>query len=191
MRPILAAIAAVALMGGLEACGTATPYQPRVEGAHEGGYSEERLAPDRWRVLFSGNTLTSRETVESYLLYRAAELTVQQGADWFETKEARTETRTHAYLQQDPYYGEGFGAAYGWGWRPNWRAYRPDRGWREVDPAKDDMFWTDPAELKEVTRYVASVQIVIGKSPMPAGQRVFDARMVMQSLGPGIARPRG
>ena len=33
---------------------------------------------DRWKVSFSGNSLTDRNTVETYLLYRAAELTDQQ-----------------------------------------------------------------------------------------------------------------
>ncbi len=42
----------------------------------EGGYTSAQLAPDRWQVTFSGNSLTSRETVEDYLLYRAAELTL-------------------------------------------------------------------------------------------------------------------
>ena len=86
---IVASLALTALLG---ACTTATPYQPNISGQKvQGGYSEQQVEPDRFRVTFSGNSLTSRETVEGYLLYRAAELTVQQGYDWFEIVE-RDET---------------------------------------------------------------------------------------------------
>jgi len=65
----------VALAAGLTACATPTPYQPNIRGqAASGGYSEVRIEPDRFRVNFAGNSLTSRETVEGYLLFRAAEL---------------------------------------------------------------------------------------------------------------------
>jgi hypothetical protein len=42
------------------------------------GYSDQQIESNRFRVSFAGNSLTARETVERYLLYRAAELTVQQ-----------------------------------------------------------------------------------------------------------------
>ena len=65
-------------------CATSTPYQPEMAGQSiHGGYSEQRLGDNRYRVNFDGNTLTSRERVEGYMLYRAAELTVQTGNDWF------------------------------------------------------------------------------------------------------------
>ena len=88
------AAAAIVLSLGLAACETATPYQPNIPGqATSGGYSESRLEPDRWRVNFVGNTMTSRETVEGYLLYRAAELTLQNGDDWFAMVDRNTERR--------------------------------------------------------------------------------------------------
>ena len=75
---------AVCLAAGLGGCETPTPYQPIVRGhTAAGGYSEVRLEPGRWRVSFSGNSLTSRETVDGYLLFRSAELTLQNGDDWF------------------------------------------------------------------------------------------------------------
>ena len=77
----LLAAGAAAVM--IAACATPTPYQPigaRGTGA-SGGFSDVRLAENRYRVTFAGNSLTTRERVETYLLYRAAELTVQQGFD--------------------------------------------------------------------------------------------------------------
>ena len=79
-RALMAVLAAVALTGGLAACETATPYQqlnPNNRAA--GGYRDSRLDGTHWRVSFSGNSVTSRETVERYLLYRAAELATSQG----------------------------------------------------------------------------------------------------------------
>ena len=68
-RLLLAAAAALSLA----ACATPTPYQPLVRnGTATGGYTETRISSDRFRVSFQGNTITDRETVERYLLYRAA-----------------------------------------------------------------------------------------------------------------------
>jgi hypothetical protein len=89
MKRLIFAVAASAL--ALSACETATPYQPAVAGnSQSGGYSDQQLEANRWMVTFSGNDLTSRETVERYLLFRAAELTLNQGYDWFETNDRNT-----------------------------------------------------------------------------------------------------
>ena len=81
----------------LSACATATPYQPNIAVQPgrpvPGGFSEQRIEPERYRVSFAGNSLTSRETVESYLLYRAAELTQAQGFDWFTIADRRSPDR--------------------------------------------------------------------------------------------------
>ncbi len=74
----LAALVLASLV--LTGCATATPYQA-VNKGH--GYSEQRLEADRYRVSFAGNTRTSYDTVADYLLYRAAELTLENGYDYF------------------------------------------------------------------------------------------------------------
>ncbi len=110
------AIAAIAAAGlALGSCMTATPYQPAVgTGSYRTGYSDEAIESDRFRVSFAGNSLTSRETVERYLLYRAAELTLQKGFDHFVLVSRDTETKTNTYVDQR------WGPSYGpWGyWRP-------------------------------------------------------------------------
>ncbi len=74
-RGILGALAVLLLAG----CVTA--YQPR--GA-TGGYEEEKLADDTYRVSFFGNGNTPRGVVLKYFLYRCAELTLQRGYAYFE-----------------------------------------------------------------------------------------------------------
>lgn len=57
-----------------------TPYQPAVGGF---GYSDQRLERTRWRVTFTSSGSTPPATADIYLLYRAAELTLQNDHDWF------------------------------------------------------------------------------------------------------------
>ena len=112
--------AAVAAGLALSACETATPYQPLGAGGGEGGYSDHQVEANRFTVSFSGNSVTSRETVERYLLYRAAELTLNQGYDWFAAVDRHTDQKTQVYA--DPWaYGAGWGGGF---WGPRWRIYR-------------------------------------------------------------------
>lgn len=171
----------------LSACATATPYQPNVPGQQaSGGFSEQRIEANRFRVNFAGNSLTSRETVERYLLYRSAEVTVDQGFDWFSLVERETDRRTRTYVNPDPYGPFG---SYGW-WRPSWRYYGSSWGWRRWDPWYGDPFWADRMDTRTIEKFEASAEIVLGKGPKPAGDpRAFDARDVMTNLGPSIQRP--
>lgn len=57
-----------------------TPYRPQTL---EGGYADTRVNVDTFNVVFQGNAQTSRQTAETYALYRCAELTVESGFDYF------------------------------------------------------------------------------------------------------------
>ena len=176
----IAAAAAAAL--SLAACATATPDQPRLPGqAQQGGYSDARIEANRFRVDFAGNSLTSRDTVETYLLYRAAELTVNQGYDWFAMAERKTDKKVNTYVNN---YGP-----YGYGWAPSWRYYGRF-GWRTWDPFWGDPFWANNIDVQTVEKYDASAEIVMYRGPKPGDNpRAFDARDVMANLGSKIVRP--
>ncbi|WP_454716120.1 CC0125/CC1285 family lipoprotein [Caulobacter segnis] len=186
-------VAALATVAGLSACATATPYQPNIAGqSASGGFSDLRLEIDRYRVSFAGNTLTSRETVERYLLYRAAELTTQQGYDWFETADRRTDRNARTVVDVDPFMRPGFGYGAGYGaWRPSWRYFGPRYGgWRSWDPYWGDPFFTNRAEVRTIQKFEATAEIVLHKGPKPAGDpSAYDAREIMDSLGASIQRP--
>ena len=186
-----AALAASALLvATLAACATATPYQPNIRGqATSGGFSEVRLEADRFRVNFAGNSLTSRETVEGYLLYRAAELTVAQGYDWFAVVDRQTDRDARTYVEPDPFYRPWYGPSYNF-WRPSWRYYGGGYGWRSWDPFFGDPFWGDRMDVLTVERFEASAEIVMHRGAKPqADTRAFDARAVMDNLGPRVLRP--
>jgi len=187
-RPALFLVS-LALAAVLAACETATPYQPNVPGnATSGGFSDSRLEANRYRVTFAGNSLTSRETVEGYLLYRAAELTVAQGFDTFVIVDRRTERDRHSYVEPDPLYHPWYGPGFGY-WRPHWRYYGRGYGWRGWDPYWGDPFWADRVNVQTIEKFDASAEILMTHGPKDAADpKAFDARAVMANLGPRIQR---
>lgn len=181
----------LAITAGLAGCTTATPYQPDLRGSQvSGGFSETRVTNDRFRVQFRGNTLTSRDTVERYLLYRAAELTLAQGYDWFEIDDRRTDRTQRTYVE--PQLGPRFGYGFGYGmWQPSWRYYGAGFGWRSWDPYFGDPFFADRMDIRTVQQFEAGAEIILHRGPTPEGSaRAFDARQVKQNLEPTIVRPQ-
>src|SRR5476651_832409 len=186
MTKFSAALAtALILSAGLSACVSPTPYQPAVKGGlASGGYSESRIEPNRWRVNFAGNTMTSRETVEGYLLFRAAELTLQNGYDWFSINDRQTDAKSRTYVQPDPLYHPWYGPGFGY-WRPSWRFRGRGFGWRTWDP-----FFGDRYDVQTIQNFEASAEIVTHKGAKPADDpRAFDARAVVENLKPKIQYP--
>ncbi|WP_421788620.1 CC0125/CC1285 family lipoprotein [Hyphobacterium sp.] len=169
-------LTAVLLMAGLllAACATPTPYQASGSDGGVYGYSEQRIERDRYRITFSGNSLTDRETVETYLLYRAAELTRESGYDSFTVIDRYTDEETR-YWGGDPYYSSFF---------VDYRYYHPRWGWY----GWHDPFWND-TRYREVTRYEASAEIVMGRRLAGDGANDFNAGEVLRNLGPDIVRP--
>lgn len=73
---------AILAFAALTACARPTPYQAALDSSQD-GYIEREIGTDQYRVGFTGNGITPRETVDRYLLYRAAELTRDKGYDYF------------------------------------------------------------------------------------------------------------
>lgn len=188
-KSVALAVAAV-VAAGLAACATPTPYQPNLPGQKSaGGYSELRVEENRFRVNFQGNTLTSRESVEGYLLFRAAELTVQNGYDWFSIADRATDKQSRTYVEPDPLYRPWYGPRFSY-WRPSWRYAGRGFGWRTWDPFWGDPFWGDRVDVRTVDRFEASAEIIMGKGAKPADDaRAFDARSVIENLRPRIQYP--
>ncbi|MEP2101714.1 MAG: hypothetical protein ABJP02_09405 [Parasphingorhabdus sp.] len=183
-------ITALMLTLVLVACATATPYQPNIYGQKvSGGYSDKRLTDDRYRVDFAGNIFTSRDRVEGYLLYRAAELTDQNDYDWFMLIDHTTERDRRTYVDRSPRYDPWYGTGYGY-WRPHWRYYRGNV-WTTWHPYGGYRFWSYDVDVRTVEKFEAHAEIKMGSGPAPEdGQRVFNAREVLADLGPTIERPK-
>ena len=189
-KPVLAAAAVLVLATGLSACITPTPYQPLAHGrAALGGYSELKIEPDRWRVTFAGNAVTKRESVEGYLLYRAAELTLQNGDDWFSMVDRQTDHNARTYVDPDPFYRPWYGAGFTY-WRPIWRYRSRGPAWRTWDPLFGDPFFADTVDVHTIESFEASAEIVTHKGAKPTDDvRAFDAHAVVETLKPKILYP--
>ncbi|MBP6011575.1 MAG: hypothetical protein KBA31_05040 [Alphaproteobacteria bacterium] len=170
MNRFAQAIVLVLAVSILSACVSPTPYQPAPPRGF--GFSEERLDQNRYRVMFRGNSLTKRETVEDYLLYRAAELTLQNGFSHFILVGRDVEAKTSYRYWVDHYGGRGW-FYHGF---PDWHDpfYRP---WGSYD-------------VQPVTTYTATAEIIMLKAPRQDGDvRAFDAREVLVQVGPRVVRP--
>ena len=163
-----------AIAGLLTACATATPYQPAAQDRY--GFQEQQIEANRVRITFRGNTTTDRDTVETYLLFRAAEVTLQNGQDYFIV--ANRDTEEHSRLQGTGPARSHFAFDYWY--------FSPRRGW---SPWYDSI-WDEPASYREVTRYEAIAEIAMFSGPKPANDaNAFDAREVQANLQGRIVRP--
>ncbi len=57
-----------------------TPYQPK---GTLGGYSQEKILANMYKVEFVGNQHSKPEVIQNFLMYRCAELTLEQGFEYF------------------------------------------------------------------------------------------------------------
>lgn len=185
----LSLAAAVAALAFTAACATATPYQPAT--LSDRGYSEMKIEDNRFQVEFSGNSLTDRKTVETYLLFRAAELTKQNGYDHFRVVRRGTDASTRvipAGAAYSPYYDHFYLNYRYFGPRAAY-FYDPYRVVRYSRFGFYDPFWDGPVSYREQTSYIASAEIVMGKGAKPDDVAFFDADQVIFNLAGQIQRP--
>jgi hypothetical protein len=152
------------------ACQTPTPYQPATTPSGD-GYSTQQLESNRFRVSFKGNSLTTRQTVDTYMLYRAAEVTLQNGADYFVIVNKDVDKNT-AYENYGDDLAWGWGG--GWGWRRGWGGPGFGGGYDYSRP---------------INAYDAIADIVTFRGQRPANNPyAYNAREVMNAVGPTIVR---
>lgn len=166
----------LALMAGLlpfflSGCMQPTPYQPRLQG-QDTGYTDRALTQNRYRVTFTGNSVTPRETVESYLLLRAAEVARAAGYTHFlfDTRNTRANTSVQAVptmAPPDPFWG-----------RPRYWGYWGGWGW-PYEPAQD---------IVVRTNYQAYAEIVLLNGDQASREpRAINAAEVITRIGPEAA----
>lgn len=204
---LMAASAAI-----LAACATSTPYQPASKAGGFDGFSQTMIENDRARVTFGGNSLTERETVENYLLYRAAEIATERGFDYFTLAERETEQKTRLQSSPglsrglyDPYFGYSFyrprygwsrgyaysrfGGFYGARGRGFGRRGFGHRGFGFGSGFGYDPFFDD-YDIREITKYRATAEVKFGRGSKPSNKdNAFNAREVLKNLAPSITYP--
>jgi hypothetical protein len=150
----------------LAGCAQPTPYQP-AQGGY--GFFEQWLEANRYRISFSGNSLTPQQVADDYMLFRAAEITLQNGFDYFEVADKQTDKSTRYLVTYDD-----FGRTY------YSRRFPYDRF--------DTGFYT--GNYRPIEQYTVNANIVLHRGRKPADLiKASDARDVIQRLGPSIRRP--
>ena len=206
LRHLLIAASALTLV----ACATATPYQPASEPGGFDGFSQQLIENDRARITFGGNSLTNRDTVENYLLYRAAEMAVERGFETFTLQERNVEASSRRQLSPG-LYGGGFDSYFGYSF------YRPSFGWSQSYAfsrfggfrsargfgrrgfgrrgfggagfyGSYDPFFND-YNVREITKYRATAEVKFGRNTASNDDKTFNAREVLQNLSSTIQFP--
>ncbi len=101
-------IASAAL--SLAACASLAPYGPQqVRGGQ--GFSEQRIESDRYRVTYNG--VGAPGPVADLALLRAADLTIEQGYEWFEVTQRYIDGRPDSAGGVRPSVSVGYGSGSG------------------------------------------------------------------------------
>ncbi len=209
LRHFLVAASALTLV----ACATATPYQEASKPGGYDGFSQQLIENDRARISFGGNSLTNRETVENYLLYRAAEVAVENGFETFTLQERDVEQKSQRRVtpginRYDPYFGYSFFRP-GFGWSRSF-AFSRFGGFRSArrfgrrgfnrggfgfgrsafgrSGFGGDPFFED-YNVREITKYRAIADVKFGRDIGSEDERTFNAREVLHNLGSSIEFP--
>jgi hypothetical protein len=194
MKSHICMLALVSMLG-VTACATTppsfTPYQAAVPGKF--GFSEQRIEATRYRIIFEGNSRTTRQRVEDSLLLRAANVTLENGYDWFQIVNRATDPKT--YQMRSPSYGSNWGGGFGYnGGFASYRSWSPRHGWVYYrDPFAFGGYYNgfgDRDDVREITRFQANAEIILGRGPKPVDRAdAFDARDVSANLTPRVMPP--
>ncbi len=182
----------------LSACATTTPYQPASKPGAFDGFTQTLIENDRARVSFAGNSLTQRETVENYLIFRAAELALERGYDHFTLEERDTEAKTRL-SSTGTGFNSGFGSPFGYSF------YSPRFGWSRFGSFGGSRFgrfgsfnrfgrfggFNNSFSVREITKYKATAEVKFRNGFVSSNEEgnTYNAREVIENLGSTIVYP--
>lgn len=157
----LIAAAALALTG----CASLAPYGPQTAQSGQ-GYSEYRIENDRFRVTYSG--VGAPGPVADYALLRSADLTLENGYDWFEVVSSWTDGRPDSAGGFRPSLGVGYGGG----------SYRGPYGRYSSSGVGVGV----GLNFQGPSATATTLEIVMGRGEAPGRALAYDARGVQQSL---------
>jgi hypothetical protein len=158
----------------LAGCAAEPPYYGPKQPGDSVGYTDLRLDQNRFRVTYSGNSVTGRETVENFLLLRAAQVTLQSGYSHFlfDTRDTKAKTTYFSDFTGWPGWGGG-----GWYWH-NWPG---DFGGPPYGVQ---------GESRPITKLEAYAEIVMLTPAQAAKEpRAIDAQQIIARIGPLVPPP--
>lgn len=168
MKPVFArkaAALAVIMTSALSlaACASLAPYQPMQNGRGQ-GYSEQQIEQNRARISYSG--VGDPRRVADRALYRAAQVTLNQGYEWFEVTQSWTDGRPDSAGGIRPNVAISGGSGRYGGYRSSGLG---------VGVGLD---------LSGPSATSTTLDVVMGRGEMPP--QAYTARGVLDSLGPRL-----
>lgn len=151
----------------------ATPDYRAATGQDGQGYTNAQIESNRWTVSYQGEPNQSAADVRQYALYRAGELTLEQGGDWFtvidkSSDETKEETRD---------------------WQPG--GFESDTEYvrkcgilgcsTRAEPVT--RYRSSEIQRETVYTFAHTLEIIVGRGEKPAGDpSAYDARDVLANL---------
>lgn len=162
-RLTLSLIVASAL--ALGACASLAPYGPQ-QAARGQGFSEQRIESNRFRVTYNG--VGAPGPVADRALFRAAQLTVDQGYDWFEVTQRWIDGRPDSAGGVRPSVSIGASSGRYGGWSTS--GVGVGLGF--------DLSGPQPTST--------TLEIVLGRGRRPDRPDAYDARGVQDAIRPRL-----
>lgn len=147
----------------LAGCASGPAYRP-AEQAGDYGYRDTLLTSDRYRVSFVGDAGTARENVETFALFRAADVSLAHGYDHF-----RITARETSPITTTSGGGPSTSIGYGWGY-PFWGS---SIGYSTGGYSR--------------TRYETVLEIQVGAEVPTTGAEVYNAVELKRNLSGEVA----
>ena len=156
---------ALALTGlsalALTACASLAPYGAQM-GPNGQGYSEQRIESNRYRVTYNGVGAAGR--VADWALVRAADLTTEQGYDWFEVTQSWTDGRPGGAGGFSPSVSIGGGSSRYGGYSASGVGVGVGLNFSGPQPTS------------------TTLEVVLGRGQKPDRPNAYDARAVQSSI---------
>lgn len=149
----------------LGACASLAPYGPQ-GGPGGQGFTEARIEANRYRVTYYG--VGAPGPVADYALLRAADLTTQEGYDWFEVTQRWIDGRPDSAGGVRPSIGVGYGGG----------RYRTPYGRYSTSGVGVGVGLNFSAPSATST----SLEILMGRGERPDRADAYDARGVQSAL---------
>ena len=153
----LIAVSALAL----SACASLAPYGPQ-QSARGQGFSEQQIESNRFRVTYNG--VGAAGPVVDRALFRAGQLTVDQGYDWFEVTQRWIDGRPDSAGGVRPSVSIGAGSSRYGGYRSS--GVGVGLGF--------DLSGPQPTST--------TLEVVMGRGAKPNSPNAYDARSVQGSI---------
>lgn len=164
--PILAASALT-----LSACASLAPYGAQT-GPGGQGFTEQRIESNRYRVNYYG--VGAPGPVADFALLRAAELTTQEGYDWFEVTQRWIDGRPDSAGGVRPSVGVGYGSSRSSGRYGSYSSSGVGVGL--------GLNFSGPSPTS------TTLEVLMGRGQRPDRPQAYDARGVQDSIRARLGR---